>query len=191
MLPACKTAKNETSTVKIEQRENSRWKNVTIPVRLELVEPQRLTIAGRLTMVRNEYALISMRMLGLEVAQIYVDPQEADVVVKQMNKIWIQEPIASHLERLNLPFSTLQKALMGNKEAFDKLPAGLGLSLDGTDERPVVNLKLTARGKTIAGNMTLNMNEAKWNMPTFDSFKKPQGSEYKKVSLKDLGKTLK
>lgn len=189
-LPSCRTTKTEVITIPTEEQEPARWKNVTIPVRLELTEPQKFTITGRMTMERNESALITLRMLGFDVAQIYVTPSEADVVIRQMNKIWIQEPIADRLEKFQIPFSTIQQALMADREAFDKLPAGLGLSLNGTKEKPVITIKITAKGKTLSGNMTLSMNEAKWDAKMYDAFKKPTEGEYKKVTLKDLGKIL-
>ncbi|MBD5282781.1 MAG: DUF4292 domain-containing protein [Bacteroides sp.] len=191
IMPGCRSAKTGSQAVKIEEKESSQWSNVNVPVRLDLIEPQKFSLSGRLTMVRDRYALISLRMLGFEVAQIYVSPDEADVVVKQMNKIWIQEPIASRLAKLKIPFSTLQEALLGNQQAFDSLPDGLNLTLGGSAEKPVLTLKISTKGKTLLGSMTLSMSEAQWDTPRPATFSAPNGSEYKKVALKDLGNILK
>ncbi len=191
ILPSCRSNK-EISTITPELTvKETRWRNVNVPVKLEVTEPQRITIAGRLSMVRNEYALISLRMLGFEVGQIYVTPEEADVIVKQVNKVWIQEPLADRLKALNVPFVTLQEALLGNQEAIDALPAGLGLSLSGSKEKPVLTLKLSPKGKPLVGSMTVNLNEAEWDATRVGAFYRPKESEYKKVSLRDLLKSLK
>ena len=192
LLPSCSSKKEATGAQPplTEQEAALTWKNVSVPVRLELLEPQKATLAGRLTMVRDEYALISLRMLGFEVAQIYVTPSEADVVVKQIQKMWIQEPLGSRLAELNLPFATLQEALLGRKEAFDRIPRGLDLTLGGTDSTPVLTLRVKAKNQTLSGRMTLSINEAQWDQPRPQKFAAP-GADYTKTSLNDLEKALK
>lgn len=192
LLPSCRSKKEAAGTQPglTEQETAPTWKNVSVPVRLELIEPQKATLAGRLTMVRGEYALISLRMLGFEVAQVYITPSEADVVVKQIQKMWIQEPLGSRLAELNLPFPTLQEALLGRKEAFDRIPRGLDLTLGGTEQTPVLTLRVKAKNQTLMGRMILSIKEARWDQPGPAAFTAP-GPEYKKTSLKDLEKALK
>ncbi len=193
LLPSCRSKKDATASslpVGIEADGADTWKSVSVPVKLELLEPQKATLAGRLTMVRDEYALVSLRMLGFEVAQIYVSPTEADVIVKQVQKLWIQEPIGSRFAELNLPFSTLQEALLGQKAAFDRIPKGLDLTLGGTDANPVLTLRVKAKNQALLGRMTLSIKEAQWDLARPANFTAP-GPEYKKTSLKDLEKALK
>lgn len=191
ILPSCRSKKEVTTITPHTTEEGTRWRNVNVPVKLEIVEPQKFTIAGRLSMVRNEYALISLRMLGFEVGQIYVTPEEADVVIKQVNKVWIQEPIADRLKALKVPFFTLQEALLGNQEAIDVLPPSLGLTLSGSADKPVLTIKQTPKGKTFVGTMTVNINEAEWNASRVGAFTPPKPTDYKKVTLLELLKTLK
>ena len=190
ILPSCRSKQEASGAPALRTEEAAKWKSVSVPVRLELLEPQKATLAGRLTMVRGEYALISLRMLGFEVAQIYVSPTEADVVVKQLQKIWIQEPLGSRLAELNVPFATLQEALLGQKEAFAKIPPGLDLTLGGTEQSPVLTLRVKSGKQAMVGRMTLSLQEAQWDLPRPASFTAP-GAEYKKTSLKDLEKALK
>lgn len=188
-LPACRSKKAAESEGLLS-REEATWRNVTVPVRFELLEPQNVGLSGRLTMVRGEYVYVSLRMLGFEVAQIYVSPTEADVVVKQMNRMWIQEPMTERFATFDLPFSTLQEALLGRKDAVEKLPGGLDLTVGGTDKSPVLTLKVNARGKTLMGRMTLSLSDAQWDSARPAGFSAP-GSDYKKIGLKDLEKAIK
>ncbi|MDE6146332.1 MAG: DUF4292 domain-containing protein, partial [Muribaculaceae bacterium] len=137
LLPSCRSKKSAVETNAQISAEEATWKNVTVPVRLELLEPQKISFSGRATLVRDEYVYISVRMLGFEVAQLYVSPTEADVVIKQINKMWIQEPIGEKFARLNLPFQVLQEAMLGEPKAIERLPKNLDLTVSGTKTSPV------------------------------------------------------
>lgn len=187
-MPSCRSKKTVGESELIAQQETT-WKNVTVPVKLELLEPQKVTLNGRATMVRGEYLYISVRMLGFEVAQLYVSPTEADVVVKQLNKMWIQEPIGDKFARLNLPFSVLQEAMLGEPKAIERLPRSLDLTVSGSETTPVLTVKLNMKGKTLIGRMTLSLNDAQWDSPRPAGFTAP-GSEYKKTDLKGLKTAL-
>lgn len=190
-LPACRTKKDVAAeTVQQVESKETRWKNVSVPVRFEILEPQKMSLSGKMTMVCDKYVLVSLRMLGFEVAQIFVSPEDADVVIKQVNKIWIHEPLGARFTKLNLPFYTLQEAMLGRPEAIAKLPEGLDLALGGTEENPVLTLKIKNGSKTIMGRITLTLSEAQWDISRPAAFTAP-GAEYKKVGVKDLGNILK
>lgn len=188
-FPSCRAKKEVTGSETITQEE-TKWKNVTVPVKLELLEPQRLTLSGRATMVRGEYVYISMRMLGFEVGQIYLTPQEADVVVKQINKMWIQEPIGDKFSRVGTPFAVIQEAILGEPDAISRLPEKLDLTVGGTRETPVLTLRIAKDKQTVLGRMTIYLDDARWDEPAPAGFVTP-GKEYTRLGIKDLQKIFK
>lgn len=188
-FPSCRSKKEAAGSETIAQEE-VKWKNVAVPVKLELLEPQRLTLSGRATMVRGEYVYISLRMLGFEVAQIYLTPQEADVVVKQLQKMWIQEPIGDKLGRIGTPFTVIQEAMLGEPDAISSLPEKLDLTVGGTRETPVLTLRITKDKQTLLGRMTLSLSDARWDEPVPAGFVTP-GKEYTRLGIKELQKIFK
>ena len=49
------------------------WSDVEIPVELELLKPRNFSVSGRATMIRNQSIYISIRALGFEAANIYIN----------------------------------------------------------------------------------------------------------------------
>lgn len=186
VLPSCKSGRNAVSEASLVQEE-ARWKNVTLPVRVELLEPASFSLNGRATMVRGEYLLISVRMLGFEVGQLYATPEEVDLVVKQLEKIWIQQPIGPQFARLHVPFATFQEALLGEPAAIAALPKRLEVATGGTERRPQLTVVATVNGKKILARLTLSLDEATWDVKAPQTFTTP-GSSYRKT---DLGSALK
>lgn len=187
-LPSCRSKKDVAGGDLIVQEE-VKWKNVSMPVKFELLEPQKFTLSGRATLVRGEYVYVTVRFLGFEVAQLYVTPQEADAVIKQGNRMWIQEPIGERLASLNIPFEVLQEAMLGEPDAISRLPQGLDLTFGGTRESPVLTLRIKAKNSSVMARMTMSLSEAQWDTPHPAGFTTP-GSDYTKIAVKDLQKML-
>lgn len=78
------------------------WTNVSMPVKVRVTQPQKMTLSGTATMVRGEYVFISLRVFGFEVAQLYADKKEADVVMKQPSKLWLQTDIENQIGRAHV-----------------------------------------------------------------------------------------
>ena len=188
-FPSCHSKKEVAGSETIAN-EDARWKNVSVPVKLELLEPQRLTLSGKATMVRGEYVYISMRMLGFEVGQLYLTPQEADIVIKQLNKMWIQEPAGNALTRLDVPFTVLQEAMLGNPDAISRLPENVDLTVGGTKETPVLTMRINKGTQTVMGRMTLSLADARWDESSPAGFVTP-GKEYTRLGIKDIQKIFK
>ena len=49
------------------------WNDVEMPIELELISPRNLSISGRATMVKDKSIYISIRVLGFEAANIYIN----------------------------------------------------------------------------------------------------------------------
>ncbi len=165
------------------------WVNVTVPVKVSIVKPQRFSFSGTATLVRDEYVLVSLRFLGFEVGQIYVTPQTADVVIKQPSKIWMQTDVAGRLRASGLTFAGLQEVLMGNREFADRLPAGLEVTFGGIESNPEVMLTGSVKGKPVEASLSWNLDNAKWNSDSPRTFS-PPGSSYRKTSLEALLKSV-
>lgn len=190
-MPSCRSKSNVAGgdSALTGQQEEAPWQNVSVPVKVELLEPVAFSISGRATMVRGEYVLVSMRMLGFEVGQVYVTPEELDIVVKQLDKMWIQQPIGERFHKLGLPFSTLQDALLGDEAAIERLPESLGAVASGSGKSPSLTLTTTAKGKRIRARLTVSLSEAQWDQPTPAKFSTP-GSSYKKTTLTEAMKKV-
>lgn len=169
--------------------EAPKWENVKIPVRVSIVKPQAISFNGTATLVRGEYVLISMRLLGFEIGQMHITPEVADMVVKQPTKLWIQTPVSEYFETYDMSFTALQEVMLGNREELDKVPEQFTVEVDGTDERPVVSFKGKLKGKEIEMNFAWDLNQAQWNTERVSEFTTP-GSNYTKASLSKVLKML-
>lgn len=185
-MAGCRSKKE--AVTEIEQVENS-WQNVSLPVKVQIVQPQKLSLSGSATMVRGEYILVSMRFLGFEIGRACITPQNADVVLRQPSKLWIQTPVANSLSRAGVSFSTIQETLLGDRSLLAKLPPQFNVSIGGTEQTPEVTVKATIQGKPAELKLTWNLNEAKWNQNSPASFSTP-GSDYVKTDLAGLTKML-
>lgn len=180
-LDSCKSAKEAEGS---RAAEEPTWTNVTLPVRLNITQPAKFSFNGTCTMVRGHYVLISLRMLGFEVGQIYVTPQEANVVVKQMMPMWVQEPLGARLDRLGVEFADLQEALMGNPEAIAKLPSAIGVEVKDSE----VVFSASVAKVPVAVGFSWNLSEAQWDRENPPSFREPSGIS--KISASKAAKAL-
>ncbi len=96
LLAGCRSKKdNVQPDIRIEEvAENvAPWRNVYLPVKVELLSPKRFAMSGRATMVWNESIYLSMRMFGFEVGTAYADSSEAVVTLRQPQKVMIELPL--------------------------------------------------------------------------------------------------
>lgn len=188
-LGGCRSGKQ--GAEKLAEQEAA-WSNVSIPVKVTVVKPQKLpSLSGTATMVRGKYVLISLRMLGFEVGQFYATPSEADVVLRQPRKLWLQTSIEDRLKRWKMPFTALQETLLGNRDFIGKLPSEIKVDFSGSEEQPSVIVTGKAKGREIEVELSWNLKSAKWNVSSPKTFSAP-GSSYTKgtfeQALKSLGK---
>lgn len=163
-----------------------KWSNAVIPCELQINKPVDFTIKGTLTMVNGKSALVSARFLGFEVAQIYITPQDLDATLKQPQKIWLHEDVASRLKKAGITFTDLQKALLGDPKASAKIEQRLPIAADGHTFRLV-----SKYGKTdLDAALSLDLDKAKWDVPSPATFKIPDGN-FRKVSAATLTSLIK
>lgn len=167
------------------------WQNVYMPVKVELLQPQKFSISGRATMVADKYMLISLRFFGMEVGQIYVDTDSATVALRQPQKICLQQPVAAAMAVTGVSLSDVQEALLGNETVLDKLPsqfvANSSLTSDGNSSQLL--LTATNGNKQYAMRITSDLKSAEWNVASPRTFTAP-GADYQRVTLQSALKII-
>lgn len=88
------------------------WKAIEVPFKVNIDKPARLSASGRAYMTRGRDIYLSIRLLGMEVANMYVT---ADSVFasEKLNRHYVAEPISSILADTGLTVNDLQDILLG------------------------------------------------------------------------------
>ena len=101
------------------------WEDVQIPVRATLTSKNGLTCSGKAALKRGEWISISLRMLGFEVASVWID-RDSVHAVDRYHKIYLSESIARVMGNAGVTLTDIQDILMGR--AFIAGPQGGTLS---------------------------------------------------------------
>lgn len=88
------------------------WHDVTISVKLNLRQPKRFTVSGKATMVNNKAINVSVRMLGMEMASIYVD-SDSIYVMSKFQRIAYVESMTRLRDAYGIGIADLQCLLLG------------------------------------------------------------------------------
>lgn len=88
------------------------WNRVRVPFTLRLNAPQKASISGTATMERGRLLLLSMRVLGIEMAVVQVTPDSATFVDK-MNRRYLSLPVDKALGGFDANLSNIQDLLTG------------------------------------------------------------------------------
>lgn len=187
-IAGCKSKQQETVVEPVAEEEVA-WHNVTLPVKVSVVKPQKMSFNGTATIVRGEYVYMSFRLLGFEVGAMNITPDEVDVVIKQLSKVWLQESISDKLKQYNVSFTTLQDAMLGDKNALNKLPDAVNFTVGGSETAPAITFSTTVKNVALEATLTWTMESAKWDTDSPATFTEP-GSGYNKVSLQQAAKLL-
>lgn len=101
------------------------WHDVSMPVKLSLQQPSSMSVSGRARIIRGQSISLSLRFLGLEVAQLYVDRDSIHASYR-LKKIYLSESLSEIKNDFPLSLENIQDLLMG--QAF--LLGDSRLSLD-------------------------------------------------------------
>jgi hypothetical protein len=104
------------------------WSTLSCPVKVALKSPTSMSASGRAQMVRGKCIFVSMRMLGFEVATLYVD-NDSIVVADKFHKKYFSASFSDMRQKYNLSISALQDVLLGRKV---NLPNFNGLTIEMT-----------------------------------------------------------
>lgn len=93
------------------------WEAVRLPVTLRLEAPASFSVSGTATLIRDSSILLSFRMFGLEVAQIYITGEEVTVIDKFHKKYFTQSP-SELLKGFDPSIGNLQSIFLGQPFVF-------------------------------------------------------------------------
>lgn len=88
------------------------WTDVSLPVKVALEKPKKLSVTGTLTMSYGKAVSLSLKMLFVEVATVYADTDSVLIVSRPM-KTYYKESLSRFLASSGLDISDLQTLLLG------------------------------------------------------------------------------
>lgn len=88
------------------------WRDVEMGVKFQLQSPARLNAAGKIWMKRGEWISVSIRMIGFEVATLWLD-KDSVVAVDKYHKKYVSEPTSRLLGSAGVTISDIQDLLTG------------------------------------------------------------------------------
>lgn len=88
------------------------WTDVSVPVTLSLEVPKRMSVSARARMVRGRCIDLSFRMLGFEVARVWLTPDSV-VAASRPKKVYLAESLSDLTSGLPVNLDNLQDLLMG------------------------------------------------------------------------------
>ena len=88
------------------------WESLEVPVTLGIAGGRGISMSGKAYFVKDSELLVSLRMLGFEVGQLYANTDSVFFVDKY-HKIYISEPMSRLSGSLGLTLGDLQGYLLG------------------------------------------------------------------------------
>lgn len=88
------------------------WSDVSMPVKVNLLEPKYMSVSGKAVMVRGKEIYISLRVLGFEAGGIYVD-RDSVYIYEKLHKVMLAEPMSRVSRATGLTLGDIQDAILG------------------------------------------------------------------------------
>lgn len=88
------------------------WEEINLPVKVAVKEPTKLSVSGRIYMRRDKDIYITLRVLGMEIANMYVNADSVYAADK-LHKYYIAESISDIFAGASLTIGDIQDALLG------------------------------------------------------------------------------
>lgn len=88
------------------------WSELNVPLKVEIKNPFAISGSGRAYMRRGKDIYISIRVLGFEVAVVYVDGKTVNIADK-FNRRYLSEPIENILGTASITIADIQDLLLG------------------------------------------------------------------------------
>lgn len=85
---------------------------VSVPVKLQISTPARISFSGKAYIVRDESIFLSLRKFGMEVAQLYVT-SDSILAVDKFNKKVVSESLSQFIEQCPVNIHDIQNLLFG------------------------------------------------------------------------------
>lgn len=88
------------------------WEAIEAPVKVDITAPSKMSVSGRIYMTRGKDVYISLRMLGLEVANLYVT-NDSIFASERLGKHYMAEALTSLLGGTSLTVNDIQDIILG------------------------------------------------------------------------------
>lgn len=88
------------------------WSDVEMGMKVTLSSPAKLNASGKAWMKRGEWISISVRMLGFEVASLWLD-RDSVVAIDKFHKKYVSQPTSALLGQADISIEDIQDLLMG------------------------------------------------------------------------------
>lgn len=183
-LAGCKSSRQAATEPQLTETD-APWQSVSMPVKVRILRPTKMTLSGTATMVRGKYALVNLRFMGFEVGQLCLTPENVDVVLRQPSRLWLHESMSERFKRHKLDFTTLQETLLGNRQLPGRIPPGVDITIGGSETAPEVTAKATVGGVPAEVCIYWDLDRAKWNEPSPRTFAEP-GNDYRQTTFSQL-----
>lgn len=105
------------------------WQDMQASVKLELVQPKKLSISGKATMVYGKSVYLSLRFLGMELGQIYVDSDSIYITSKLQRMAYV-EAMSVFTKSFGFTLEDVQSMLLGQAFVPGKGTAGMNTRRD-------------------------------------------------------------
>lgn len=124
MMSGCRSAKSPVTpdysgtSVTLTQRAQyliagyQPWEEINVPLKVAVKEPTKVSVSGRIYMRRDKDIYITLRVLGMEVANMYVS-SDSVFVTDKLHKYYIAEAISDIFAGASLTIGDIQDALLG------------------------------------------------------------------------------
>lgn len=113
-----KVSQGETSTLahaytSLTDSYSNDWTTLSVPVNVSLKSPKRISASGTMTMTRGKDISISMRVLGIEVASLYITGDSV-IALDKWHKYYLAESVESLLGGMAATVGNLQDMILGH-----------------------------------------------------------------------------
>ncbi|MDE7407820.1 MAG: DUF4292 domain-containing protein [Muribaculaceae bacterium] len=166
-----------------ESAEPQHWTTFSAPVKLKLETPKRMSISGRCSMEYGKSISLSVRMLGMEVATIYVTPDSVFAATTKFQKYYMKESLSSVLDDNYVPFEGLQDLLAGDPDKVAWIADAVNYKAVNDEKAGTLTISADVELRTnISGQIIWDMSAARWNEPVDVSWREPRDCKLVKGS---------
>lgn len=88
------------------------WQDVSMPVRISLNEPKKVSFQAKATMKRNRWINFSVRLFGFELASVFVDTDSVHAIDKY-HKLYLSESLSKLVGGADISIGDIQDLMLG------------------------------------------------------------------------------
>lgn len=141
------------------------WTELNVPLKVEIKSPFSISGSGRAYMHRGQDIYISIRVLGFEVAVVYIDNNTVNIADK-FNRRYLSEPIGDILGTASITISDIQDILLGRvfvngKGTFDDSMLSEVNLAETSDSQWIITPKNKVAGATYSFSIDSSTNALK------------------------------